>query len=139
MKVLVLNVDRDDDFGVKAGMNSPFIGREENLEAAIALGLKDAEDCDVNTLLSALSIYDEMTKKGIDVEVATICGDPKVGFESDLALATQLENVLETIKPERVILIGPSMGRRTSHLSNGLLPCQGRFGPARLGETGSDR
>jgi putative membrane protein len=105
MKILVLNVDRDDDFGVKAGMNSPFIGREENLEAAIALGLKDPEDCDVNTLLSALSIYDEMTKKGIDVEVATICGDPKVGFESDLALATQLENVLETIKPERVILV----------------------------------
>ncbi len=105
MKILVLSVDRDDDFGVKAGMNSPFIGREENLEAAIALGLKDPEDCDVNTVLSALSIYDDMAKKGMDVEVATICGDPKVGFESDLALATQLENVLEMIKPERVILV----------------------------------
>ena len=105
MKILVLSVDRDDDFGVKAGMNSPFIGREENLEAAIALGMKDPEDCDVNTVLAALSIYDEMAKKGMDVEVATICGDPKVGFESDLALATQLENVLETIKPERVILV----------------------------------
>jgi putative membrane protein len=105
MKILVLSVDRDDDFGVKAGMNSPFIGREENLEAALALGLKDPEDCDVNTVLAALSIYDEMAKKGMDVEVATICGDPKVGFESDLALATQLENVLETIKPERVILV----------------------------------
>jgi putative membrane protein len=105
MKILVLSVDRDDDFGVKAGMNSPFIGREENLEAAIALGMKDPEDCDVNTVLAALSIYDEMAKKGMDVEVATICGDPKVGFESDLVLATQLENVLETIKPERVILV----------------------------------
>jgi putative membrane protein len=105
MKILVLSVDRDDDFGVKAGMNSPFIGREENLEAALALGLKDPEDCDVNTVLAALSIYDEMAKKGMDVEVATICGDPKVGFESDLALATQLENILETIKPERVILV----------------------------------
>ncbi len=105
MKILVLSVDRDDDFGVKAGMNSPFIGREENLEAALALGLKDPEDCDVNTVLAALSIYDEMAKKGMDVEVATICGDPKVGFESDLALATQLENVLNTIKPERVILV----------------------------------
>jgi putative membrane protein len=105
MKILVLSVDRDDDFGVKAGMNSPFIGREENLEAAIALGMKDPEDCDVNTVLAALSIYDDMAKKGMDVEVATICGDPKVGFESDLALATQLENVLETIKPERVILV----------------------------------
>ena len=41
MKILVLSVDRDDDFGVKAGMNSPFIGRQENLDAAIALGMKD--------------------------------------------------------------------------------------------------
>jgi putative membrane protein len=98
-------VDRDDDFGVKAGMNSPFVGREENLEAALALGLKDPEDCDVNTVLAALSIYDDMAKKGMDVEVATICGDPKVGFESDLALATQLDNVLGTIKPDRVILV----------------------------------
>ncbi len=105
MKILVLSVDRDDDFGVKAGMNSPFIGRTENLEAALALGLKDPEDCDVNTVLAALSIYDDMAKKGMDVEIATICGDPKVGFESDLALATQLENVLEMIKPERVVLV----------------------------------
>ncbi|HEY3419653.1 MAG TPA: DUF373 family protein [Methanomassiliicoccales archaeon] len=105
MKILVLSVDRDDDFGVKAGMNSPFVGREENLEAALALGLKDPEDCDVNTVLAALSIYDDMAKKGMDVEVATICGDPKVGFESDLALATQLDNVLGTIKPDRVILV----------------------------------
>jgi putative membrane protein len=105
MKILVLSVDRDDDFGVKAGLKSPFIGRKENLEAAMALGLKDPEDCDVNTCLAALNIYDDMAKKGQDVEVATICGDPKVGFESDLELATQLENVLERIKPERVILV----------------------------------
>ncbi|MEI6795660.1 MAG: DUF373 family protein [Methanomassiliicoccales archaeon] len=105
MKILVLNVDRDDDFGIKAGLHSPFIGREENLDAAIGLGLKDPEDSDTNTLLAAISIYDEMTKKGMDVEVATICGDPKVGYESDLALATQLENVLEVIRPDRVILV----------------------------------
>jgi putative membrane protein len=86
-------------------LHSPFIGREENLEAAIGLGLKDPEDSDTNTLLAAISIYDEMAKKGMDVEVATICGDPKVGYESDLALATQLENVLEVIRPDRVILV----------------------------------
>ncbi|MCX6650788.1 MAG: DUF373 family protein [Methanomassiliicoccales archaeon] len=105
MKVLVLNVDRDDDFGKKAGLNSPFIGREENANAIMALGLKDPEDSDVNTCLAALSMYDEMLKKGEDVEVATICGDVKVGYESDLVLTTQLENVLELIKPDRVILV----------------------------------
>jgi putative membrane protein len=105
MRILVLCVDRDDDFGVKAGLNSPFIGREQNVEAALALGLKDPEDCDVNTTLAAISIYEEMTKKGVDVEIATICGDVKVGYESDLVLATQLETVLAQIKPDRVILV----------------------------------
>lgn len=105
MKVLILSVDRDDDFGKKAGLNSPFIGREENANAVMALGLKDAEDSDVNTVMAALSMYDEMLKKGEDVEVATICGDVKVGYESDLVLTTQLENVLELVKPDRVILV----------------------------------
>jgi putative membrane protein len=105
MKVLILSVDRDDDFGKKAGLNSPFIGREENANAVMALGLKDAEDSDVNTVMAALSMYDEMLKKGEDVEVATICGDAKVGYQSDLVLTTQLENVLELVKPDRVILV----------------------------------
>jgi putative membrane protein len=105
MKVLILSVDRDDDFGKKAGLNSPFIGREENASAVMALGLKDPEDSDVNTVMAALGIYDEMLKKGEDVEIATICGDVKVGYQSDLVLTTQLENVLELVKPDRVILV----------------------------------
>jgi len=105
MKVLILSVDRDDDFGKKAGLNSPFVGREENATAVMELGLKDPEDSDVNTVLAALSIYDEMLKKGEDVEIATICGDVKVGYESDLVLTTQLENVLEMVKADRVILV----------------------------------
>ncbi|MDD1743972.1 MAG: DUF373 family protein, partial [Methanomassiliicoccales archaeon] len=105
MKVLVLSVDRDDDFGVKTGLSSPFIGRQENIDAALALGLKDPEDSDINTTLAAISIYEEMLKKGIDADIATICGDAKVGYESDLVLATQLENVLEVIKPDRVVLV----------------------------------
>lgn len=105
MKVLILSVDRDDDFGKKAGLNSPFIGREENANAVMALGLKDAEDSDVNTVMAALSMYDEMLRKGEDVEIATICGDAKVGYQSDLVLTTQLENVLELVKPDRVVLV----------------------------------
>ncbi|MEM0449628.1 MAG: DUF373 family protein [Methanomassiliicoccales archaeon] len=105
MKVLVLSVDRDDDFGVKAGLDSPFIGRQENLDAAIALGLKDPEDSDINTIFAAISIYEEMIKKGIDAEIATICGSHRVGYESDVALGQELENVLEVVKPERVVLV----------------------------------
>ncbi|NLK25136.1 MAG: DUF373 family protein [Euryarchaeota archaeon] len=105
MKTLVICVDRDDDFGSKAGLNSPFIGREDNLQAAIALGLKDAEDSDTNTLLAAINIYDEMVKRGMDVEIATICGDVSVGYDSDLVLTTQLETVLGKVRPDRAVLV----------------------------------
>ncbi len=105
MRTLVLCVDRDDDFGAKSGLNSPFIGREENLNAAMALGVKDPEDSDTNTVLAAVSLYDEMLKQGMDVVVATICGDVHVGYQSDLVLSTQLETVLQTVKPDRVVLV----------------------------------
>ncbi len=105
MKTLVLVVDRDDDMGTKAGVNGPVIGRDENLKATIALGLADPEEADTNTILSGIQLYDDLVKRGIEAEVATICGDSHVGFQSDLILANQLENVLEVVKPDRAILV----------------------------------
>lgn len=105
MKTLVLCVDRDDDLGTKAGIGGPVIGREENLQASMALGLADPEEVDANTILSGLQLYDDLVKRGMDAEVATISGDSHVGFQSDLVLTTQLENVLEVVKPDRAILV----------------------------------
>jgi putative membrane protein len=105
MKTLVLCVDRDDDLGTKAGVNGPVIGREENLKATIALGLADPEEVDTNTILSGLQLYDDLVKRGMDAEIATVSGDSHVGFQSDLILTTQLENVLEVVKPDRAILV----------------------------------
>ena len=105
MKTLVLCVDRDDDLGTKAGINGPVIGREENLKASVALGLTDPEEADMNTIFSGLQLYDDLVKRGIDAEIATICGDSHVGFQSDLILSNQLENVLEVVKPDRAILV----------------------------------
>ncbi len=98
-------VDRDDDLGTKAGIGGPVIGREENLQASMALGLADPEEVDANTILSGLQLYDDLVKRGMDAEVATISGDSHVGFQSDLVLTTQLENVLEVVKPDRAILV----------------------------------
>ncbi len=105
MKILVLCVDRDDDLGTKAGISGPVIGREENLQASMALGLADPEEVDANTILSGLQLYDDLVKRGMEAEVATISGDSHVGFQSDLILTTQLENVLEVVKPDRAILV----------------------------------
>lgn len=105
MKTLVLCVDRDDDLGTKAGINGPVIGRDDNLKAMVTLGLADPEEVDTNTILSGLQLYDDLVKRGMAAEIATISGDSHVGFQSDLILTNQLENVLEVVKPDRAILI----------------------------------
>jgi putative membrane protein len=105
MKTLVLCVDRDDDIGTKTGLKGPLVGREENLAAATKLGLADPEDSDVNAILSAVSIYDGVVKEGQDAQIATICGDIRVGAASDLVLTQQLDQVLEEVRPDRVFLV----------------------------------
>ncbi len=102
---MVLCVDRDDDLGTKTGISGPVIGREENLKASVALGLADPEEVDANTILSGIQLYDGLIKRGMEAEIATISGDTHVGFQSDLILTTQLENVLEVVKPDRAILV----------------------------------
>jgi putative membrane protein len=105
MKVLVLCIDRDDDLGHKAGIEGPVIGRSENVRAALALGLADPEDADTNTILAAISTHDELAKKDIKVDVATITGDVNVGYQSDIMLTKQLEEVLEVTGANSVVLI----------------------------------
>ncbi len=105
MKTLILCVDRDNDIGVKADVQGPVIGREANLDAAMSMGLADPEDADVNTILTAVAMYDELVKGGIDAEVATIAGDPHVGRHSDTILSSQLDEVLERVKPDNTYLV----------------------------------
>ena len=76
MKTLILCVDRDDDLGKKAGVESPLIGRRRTLDAAVALGLADPEDSDTNALLAAVHLHDQelarIAGSGDQVEVAAI-------------------------------------------------------------------
>ena len=105
MKTLVLNVDRDDDFGRKAKTNSPIIGYEKNLDAANKLGQADPEDSDLNAIYYAISTYHNLKKENKEVEIATICGHINVGLKSDEILSNQLEEVIKETKVDNVILI----------------------------------
>ncbi len=105
MKVLVLSVDRDDDFGTKARVRSPIIGRKANLQAATKLALSDPEDSDTNALFYAISLYDRLKREGKRVEIATICGDPDVGRKSDEKIAEELDYVLRKIRPDSVYFV----------------------------------
>ncbi len=105
MTTLVLNVDRDDDFGRKAHISSPIIGYHNNLKAAQAFGQVDPEDSDLNAIYYAISLYSKLKENKSDVEIATICGHMNVGIKSDTLIATQFEEVLSQINVDDVILV----------------------------------
>lgn len=105
MKTLVLNVDRDDDFGRKAKVNSPIVGIKDNIEAANKLGQADPEDSDLNAIFSAIATYNKLKQEKKDAEITTICGHINVGLKSDEILAEQLEQVIKKTEAEQVILI----------------------------------
>ena len=50
----MLAIDRDDDFGKKAGVRGPVIGRDACIDAALKLSLADPEDSDANVLYAAV-------------------------------------------------------------------------------------
>ena len=107
IKALVLAIDRDDDFGKKANVPGPVIGREACIDAALKLSLADPEDSDANVVYAAVKLYDELKESGEfdDLEVALITGHPKVGVKSDMELARQLEEVLEKFPADGVITV----------------------------------
>jgi len=105
VKKIVLVIDRDNDLGRKAGISSPIIGRRANLEAAIRLAEVDPEDSDLNTIFGAIKIYDELRRRGENVEIITICGDEKVGIISDEKIAEQLDKIARITNAESVIVV----------------------------------
>jgi len=104
-RILVLAVDRDDDFGNKADVQTPVIGITDVMSAAMRLGTADPEDSDVNCLFSAIKIYDDLADDSSETEIALICGNKKIGHISDNAIVEELEKVLETVKPDSIILV----------------------------------
>ncbi|WP_457752137.1 DUF373 family protein [Thermococcus sp.] len=107
IKALILAIDRDDDFGKKAGVDGPVIGRDACIDAALKLSLADPEDSDANVVYAAVKLYDELKENDEfeDVEVALITGNPKVGVKSDMELSRQLEEVLERFPANGIITV----------------------------------
>ncbi|RLG62300.1 hypothetical protein DRN87_00090 [Candidatus Geothermarchaeota archaeon] len=104
-KILILNVDRDDDIGRKTSFSTPLIGRDKIIKAAEELLLNDPEDADGNALFGAVKLYDEMRRKGEDVEIAAIAGNEFGGVEADKKLVEELTQVTGEITPKGVILV----------------------------------
>ena len=105
METVIFCIDRDNDFGEKIGVKGPIVGRRENLKAAVAMGLADPEESDMNALFAALKMHDELKSDGQDVEIVTLLGDTHVGYRSDMELARSLESFLKDHHPTRAIVV----------------------------------
>jgi putative membrane protein len=107
-RILILCVDRDDDIGMKAGLNTPIVGRKQNVNAAASLALRDPEEADANAMFEAVRIYDNLkknTKLDEAYEVATIAGSDLEGVEADRQLVSELTEILEKFAATDVILV----------------------------------
>jgi putative membrane protein len=101
---LVLCVDRDNDLYEKAGISGPIIGREANLNAAVALGIADPSDADANAIFKAISVYDKLSKTH-SVQIATLTGSSKLGYAADEAISEQLDRLLAQFPCESCIFV----------------------------------
>jgi putative membrane protein len=104
-RILVLAVDIDNDLYRKTNISGPLIGRVQNLNGASQLALADPQDTDANTMFEAVKIYDELKKDGYTVNVATITGSEKEGYDADREIARQLELVLESTKSDGCVFV----------------------------------
>ena len=111
-KILVLCVDRDNDVGEKAGVETPVVGKTAVEDAAKKFALADPEDSDVNALFAALKIYEDLKERTAQqeegeegAEIALIAGDRDIGVKSDTKIASQLDEVLAKTGAKRAIIV----------------------------------
>ena len=106
-RILILCVDRDNDVGEKADVKTPIIGRQNNMDAATKLILRDPEEADANAMFEAIRIYDSLegSKSGEEYEVSTIAGSEVGGVAADRKLVSELTSTLERFKANSVILV----------------------------------
>ncbi len=105
MKTLILNVDRDNDYGIKVNVTGPVIGYAECYNAAMKMISTDPEESDANALFGAVHHYETLKSRGEDVEIALITGDEDVGERSDEVISHQLDEVLSSGEFSDVVLV----------------------------------
>ena len=106
-KTLIICVDRDNDIGEKAGLETPVIGKDAALSAATKLALADPEESDINAIFEAISICEQLSAREADseTEVVLIAGNKKVGIESDRKIGRELDGVLSKFRATSAILV----------------------------------
>ncbi len=92
---LILCIDRDNDLYEKVKIAGPLVGRAANLKAATKLILGDPEESDANAIFSAIKLYDTLSQKDKNIEIATLTGHKSLGYEADREISKQLDRLIK--------------------------------------------
>ena len=104
-KILVLCIDRDDDIGLKGGIETPIVGRDACINAGTRLALEDPEDADSNAIFAAVKTYEELVSKGYAAEVAVVAGKFNRGVEADEKISLEVKSILEKYRAEGAVIV----------------------------------
>lgn len=104
-RLLVICVDRDDDVGEKARVVTPVVGRNACIEAAQKLALEDPEDADANSIFYAIKTYEDLARKGYQVEVIVVAGVGDRGVQADEKIVREVKSVLEKFSANGAVIV----------------------------------
>jgi len=104
-KIIIICIDRDDDIGIKSGIETPIIGKDYCIEAGTRLAIEDPEDSDCNAVFGAIKSYEEFRTKGYDVEVTIVAGEFNRGVEGDVKIAQEIDKVLDRYNADGAVVV----------------------------------
>ncbi|MBI2648265.1 MAG: DUF373 family protein [Thaumarchaeota archaeon] len=104
-RYLILAVDRDGDLVSNTGLRSPVYGRQDVLAAATQLAISDPEEADANAMFAAVREYDRLSKRGVECEVAAVCGTKESGFDADRKVRRELDFLLKREEYVGLVLV----------------------------------
>jgi putative membrane protein len=108
VRILILCVDRDGDLTAKTQVKTPVTGRNENINAAVALALQDPEEPDANAIFEAVRIYDQLkseNKSNEALEIASISGSELGDVTADRKIVAELNELLTAFSATEVVLV----------------------------------
>jgi putative membrane protein len=104
-KTLIVCIDRDNDVGVRTGIQTPVVGKDACLNAATKLALSDPEEADANAIFAAIKEYDQLLGKGYDCEVVLVSGQFERGVLGDQKIRSEIGETLRGYPATGAVII----------------------------------
>jgi len=102
---LVLCVDRSDDIGRVAGLESPIVGWEAVRSLVTDVGLDDPEDSRVNCLLEALRVARDLRDDREESVLAVVSGGSDSIVGADRSLSAQVDDLIAEHDPDSAVVV----------------------------------